>query len=54
MITAKVTFSINNGYAKEIPLEEFMKNFGDKLEYSKIEGNHDDDYNRELKELEGD
>ena len=54
VITETVTYSINNSYTKEMNITEFMKTYGDKLDYSKTEGRADEDItNRELIELEG-
>ncbi len=55
VITSTITYAINNGYTKELPLDEFLKNYGNTLIYSKHYEKHDDEHiSQELKELEGD
>jgi cell fate regulator YaaT (PSP1 superfamily) len=34
VLKSTVTYSINNGYCKEISLKEFIELYGDKLDYS--------------------
>lgn len=55
VLTGAVTYSINNSYTKEMNVAEFMKTYGDKLDYSKTETRAEEDIssNRELIELEG-
>lgn len=53
VITSVITYSINNGYTKEMGLDEFLKNFGNGLIYSKQPDKFDDEgISEELKKLE--
>ncbi|HPP86564.1 MAG TPA: regulatory iron-sulfur-containing complex subunit RicT [bacterium] len=53
VLTMTVSYNINDGYTKEMPLDEFMKNFGNTLIYTDIlQQSEDELINEELKKLE--